>query len=140
MTRCARGEALEDSRRTLAASLLEDSETRSGLEDSALCLEARNSQRNWRRVGYCLGWVYAITDGRHIKVGFSKNSGARLWHHQTSNAMQLSILGEIALSQQAETQLLKELRAIEGAHVRGEWFHKSEAVEAVLKSWGVGGE
>lgn len=71
------------------------------------------------------GWVYAISDGTHIKVGFTTGKPqARLRTFQTGNAKRLALVvavqGTIAMELAYHEYHQKTLRG--QRHVRGEWY------------------
>lgn len=78
-----------------------------------------------------VGYVYAITDGEAVKIGWSArhpaSPGGRLTQLQTAHAKELHLVGAVLAPQQHEA----ELHAKFSEHrLRGEWFrYVSEIVE-----------
>ena len=77
------------------------------------------------------GYVYAITDGRAIKIGWSARHpglpGGRLSQLQTAHPDELRLVGTFLASQQHETELHAKFAM---HHIRGEWFrYVQEIVE-----------
>lgn len=78
------------------------------------------------------GFVYVIgmeEDATAVKIGFASNVDDRRSTLQTSSHYTLKILATIKGTRATE----KELHCrFESDHIRGEWFRRSEAVEAFI--------
>ena len=75
-----------------------------------------------------LGYVYFITDGINIKIGFtSKSIKKRLKQLQTGNDKPLYILGYISGTKETESNLHKLFHQ-ERIRYNGEWFAPSEFI------------
>lgn len=81
-------------------------------------------------------WVYFIDDGTAIKIGFATDVEKRLLGLQTSSHRTLTVLLVVMGSRQLERRLHRKFRS---DHIRGEWFHRSDALLAFIdkerKSW-----
>lgn len=83
-------------------------------------------------------YLYAVTDGDRIKVGFSSDVGARLKDLQTGCPGALRVVWTCYCAEsrgEARTQERKLHRAISRFRSRGEWHDK--ACMAVVSSWEV---
>lgn len=73
-------------------------------------------------------WLYAISNGEELKLGFSKNPKQRLLDLQTATTKKLSLIWQYPLGpcQAIQAQIIeKRLHELCKAHrIRGEWFHK----------------
>ena len=81
-------------------------------------------------------YLYAISDGEFVKIGYSVNPNDRLRKMQTSNCRKLCLIWDCYVSEndkEAATQEKKLHRAIKKYHVRGEW-HKKECM-SIVESW-----
>lgn len=65
------------------------------------------------------GYVYFISDGRFVKVGWARDPLARLGELQTGSSQTLFILGVAAGERTLESEYH---RFLEDGRVRGEWF------------------
>jgi hypothetical protein len=86
-------------------------------------------KRNGRTDG--IGSVYAVGDGRFIKIGWARNAKKRCVNHQVSNPLQLSIIAEFPGPVELEADVQNTLKAY---HVRGEWFRDTPLVRRYLES------
>lgn len=65
------------------------------------------------------GYVYGITDGEYVKIGYSVNPPKRVAELQTGNARTLSLLGTIERAMHAKYQKINVLQ---------EWFELDSAL------------
>lgn len=72
-----------------------------------------------QRRGDAQGYVYAITDGEFVKIGYSVNPRKRVAELQTGNARLLSLLGTIPGTESDERKLHAKY---EHLNVLQEWF------------------
>ena len=77
-------------------------------------LRDRKAQRAGKR-----GYVYAITDGEYIKIGYSVNPKKRVAELQTGNARLLSLLGTIEGTEDDERAMHAKYAHL---NVLQEWF------------------
>lgn len=75
------------------------------------------------------GYVYFISCGEHIKIGFSTRPLDRLRALQTSHPDALEILGTIKCNRSLEAKLHKRFADL---RVRGEWFDADQAIMAYI--------
>lgn len=73
--------------------------------------------------------IYFLSDGEHVKIGFSDNVKVRIPDIRVSNPKDLSVElvidGDYAFEQKIHNDLKKY-------HVRGEWFYYSEVVKQYI--------
>lgn len=69
-------------------------------------------------------WVYAISDGLHVKVGYAIDPQKRMRDMQTSNAKKLTLEAKTKCPTRSSAKRLERQihRAGKRYHVRGEWF------------------
>lgn len=70
-------------------------------------------------------WVYFITDGEAIKVGWAKNVERRLWLLQTSHHKPLSVLRTLRGDRVLEKQFHRRWKE---HRIRGEWFRDAKEI------------
>ena len=75
------------------------------------------------------GYVYAISHGDLVKIGFSHNPDSRFRSLQTGQPERYSLIGSVPATKEQERDLHGLLSK---ARVRAEWFRRSKAVEAFL--------
>lgn len=73
------------------------------------------------------GYVYLITDGEYVKIGYSVNPPKRVAELQTGNARVLSLLGTIKGTEQDERALHAKYAHL---NVLQEWFELDSAILA----------
>lgn len=76
------------------------------------------------------GNIYFASDGKNVKIGFTRRApGFRLAGIQTSNATKVQLLGFFVGSLAQEKYLHA---ALECDRIRGEWFRRSNKVDALI--------
>lgn len=78
------------------------------------------------------GYIYFITDGDAIKIGFAKNPAQRLIDLQISHYFELHLLASFAADFSMERRLHSQFKAI---HIRGEWFHADKTITDHIAEW-----
>jgi Meiotically up-regulated gene 113 len=73
------------------------------------------------------GYVYCISDGEYLKIGFSTNPQARVAELQTGNARKLTIVGTIEGTLEDEAALHQEFIS---DNVLAEWFKNTPSIVA----------
>ena len=68
-----------------------------------------------------MGFVYFITDGTKIKIGYSKNVKSRIKQLNTGNSCKLYLLGYIQGDKELEKHLHRKFKC-----VNLEWFQASD--------------
>jgi hypothetical protein len=65
------------------------------------------------------GYVYAVADGKHIKIGWAKNLDKRLGELQISSPRDMRLLGSVIGFRHDERRIQERFSQY---HVRGEWY------------------
>lgn len=75
-------------------------------------------------------WVYAISDGAFVKIGFATSVAKRMNDLQVANPSELKVEAKIKCERRADAKRLEsEIHcACEGHRVRGEWFNMDALV------------
>jgi hypothetical protein len=76
-----------------------------------------------------MSYVYFVTDGEYLKVGFSKSPKSRVKGLQTANPRELRTVAIIEGDELKESEIHARLNA---HHVRGEWFRHCEEVDRLI--------
>lgn len=81
-------------------------------------------------------YLYAVSDGDNLKIGYSVNPESRLKRMQTGNSKDLKVVWEsycASDSKEAQFQEKKLHRHIRNYKIRGEWF-EGQCIN-LLESW-----
>lgn len=73
--------------------------------------------------------IYFITDGYHVKIGYTERLDNRVAELQTSNAFELKILRSVPGSLNDERKLHKRFKHL---HIRGEWFQLNDELKSFI--------
>jgi len=77
------------------------------------------------------GWVYFISDGTAVKVGFARSVPHRLKALQTSHHVPLKVIARFRGSFDDENSVHHHLRS---DRIRREWFKRTPAMDALIAS------
>jgi hypothetical protein len=76
------------------------------------------------------GYVYFITDGEAIKIGWSHSSGHRLCDLQVGNHKELTVLAEFRGTGYEEHEIQRKFSHL---NIRGEWFRPAPDLHAFIE-------
>jgi hypothetical protein len=79
------------------------------------------------------GYIYLVSDGTNVKVGFSINPATRMNNLQTAHSKRLTLLAEIKANLFEEQKFHRENRHLA---VSGEWY-PLEMIEGIKKKLGI---